>query len=267
MITGFRRPMPVGDEAEQRAADDPAERHRRRAHHRGCVVESVRLLQIADAPDHVEDRRRNEQQSRDHAAQDRLRIPKDDTHGGRRFTKPSALFVLCFPVLILGKEHEEQSTNCQPDDAHADPETVPGQAAGDHRPDDELAGRAAGHAEHLCRADQRGGARGRKVRRGDVDGADQREDAAGALQEPADACATAGCPSRTAARRLRPSAAPTGITRFGSQPVHRSARDQAERRIAVVEKADQRGSPERIRPKASDICGIMTAGAERSEYW
>ena len=59
---------------------------RRRAHHRRRVLEAASLLQVADAPDHVEDRRRDEEQARDHAAQDRLRIPKD----GRRGLAPAA---------------------------------------------------------------------------------------------------------------------------------------------------------------------------------
>ena len=68
---------PIRDEPEQRAADDPPERHRRRAQHRGGVVDAARLLQVADAPDHVEDRRRDEQQAGDHPAEDRLRIAED----------------------------------------------------------------------------------------------------------------------------------------------------------------------------------------------
>ena len=73
----------IGEEAEQRTADDPSHRHHRRSQHRRAVVEAARVLQKPDAPDHVEDRRRDEQQAGDHAAENRLRIAKDHAHAAR----------------------------------------------------------------------------------------------------------------------------------------------------------------------------------------
>ena len=93
---------------------------------------------------------------------------------------------------------------------------------------------------------------GGKVRRRDVGGADQREHAAGALQEPADAGELRCCPRRRAARRCRPpprrSARPAR-----PEPVHRRAGDEAERRVAVVEEPDHRRDAHRLRPNAPEL--------------
>ena len=94
---------------------------------------------------------------------------------------------------------------------------------------------------NICVAPIRVAARdGREVGGGDVDGADQREDAAGALQEAADAGER-----RIAGReQQRADADERGAERHDlarTELVHRDAGDQAERRVAVVEEPDQRG--------------------------
>ena len=60
-------------------------------------------------------------------------------------------------------------------------------------------------------------------------------------------------------------AAPIGTTRRGPSRSIATPGDEAERRVAVVEQADQRRHAHAaLRPNASDSCGIITAGAERS---
>ena len=80
MITGLRRPIrsdsqpssgqpmiqPNGTEAERSTATR--------------IGHVVRLLEEAHAPDHVEDRRRDEHQPGDQAAQDRLRVAEHRPH-------------------------------------------------------------------------------------------------------------------------------------------------------------------------------------------
>ena len=51
------------------------------------------------------------------------------------------------------------------------------------------------------------------------------------------------------------------------QLVERDTRHEAERRIGVVEKADERSDADGAQSKASLSSGTMTAGAERIEYW
>ena len=107
-----------------------------------------------------------------------------------------------------------------------------------------------------------------KVRGRDVDGADQREDAAGALQKPPDARRASRLPVANSSAPTPTAAAPIGTTLARPEPVQRHAGDQAERRVAVVEEA--RPATRRAAasmPNASDSSGIITAGAERSVYW
>jgi hypothetical protein len=122
------------------------------------------------------------------------------------------------------------------------------------------------HAEHLRAPDQRRARGAREVVVAMIDRADQREHAAGALHEAADA-GQVGSPvaKQQAPDRDRCRAERHDLAR--AELVHRHARDQAERRIGVVEKADERGDADGVRPKAADISGTMTAGAERIAYW
>ena len=101
---------------------------------------------------------------------------------------------------------------------------------------------------------------------GEIDGADQREDAAGALHEAADAAERriAGGEEERADRHAR------GAERHDlarAELVHGDAGDEAERRVAVVEQADQRGDADGRHAECVDSSGTMTAGAERIEYW
>ena len=134
------------------------------------------------------------------------------------------------------------------------------------RADDELAGRAAGHAEHLGRADQGRSARCGHEGRHEIDRADQGEDAAGALHEPADA-AQSGIAGREQDRADRHGGRAKRHDLAWAELVHGDARDEAERRVAVVKQADQRGDADGVSPNAVDSSGTMTAGAERIEYW
>ena len=121
-----------------------------------------------------------------------------------RFAQP---VVRCRPAAAPASGSRKKSSAAidQPGDAHRRSRSCStATPARDHRADHELAGRSARHAEHLRRADQRRRARGGKVRGGDVGGADEREDAAGALQEAADARQRRVAGARTAAPRRRP---------------------------------------------------------------
>ena len=173
----------------------------------------MRLLQVADAPDHVEDGRRDEQQARDHSAQDRLRIPEDGRE--RRGAPPAASPPVAPPASRFGSSRKSGTLIASPTTPMPTQKLRPRQARGDQRADQELAGRSAGHAEHLGGADQGRGARRGEVLGGDVDGADQREDAARALQEASQRSPRPCCPRRTAARRRRRSPRRSGITRRG----------------------------------------------------
>ena len=101
---GLTTAQAIGHEPQERTADDPAERHRCGSHHRGAVLEAAGFLEITDAPDHVEDRRRDEQQARDHSAQDRLRIAEHDDERAHRITQP----VLAANGRRLRRQHQEQ---------------------------------------------------------------------------------------------------------------------------------------------------------------
>ncbi len=78
----FSPPESIRKEAEQRAAENPAEGNRRRAQNRRRVVDVAGFLEIPHPPHHVEDGRRDEEEPCDQAAQDRLRIPE---HGAESF--------------------------------------------------------------------------------------------------------------------------------------------------------------------------------------
>jgi hypothetical protein len=115
---------------------------------------------------------------------------------------------------------------------------------GDGRPDQELARRTAGHAEHLGDADQGRRPRGGEVGGGDIGRADQGEDPAHALQEAPDRrqVGVAGGEQQRAHRDDRAAQRHHGAR---AQLVHGHAGHQAERRVAVVEKAHQGGEPRR----------------------
>ena len=106
-ITGLRRPIrsetkPSSGQPMIQPSGTVAERSTAVG-----VVEPVRLLQVAHAPDHVEDRRGDEQQARDHPAQDRLRIAEDDAERARpRLAQP--VVALRSPVLAGGSSRNEQ---------------------------------------------------------------------------------------------------------------------------------------------------------------
>ena len=223
--------------------------HRGRSHHRGGVVEAARFFEEAHAPHHVEDRRRNEEQARDHAAENRLRITEDDrqraTH--RRLVARVRLRL----AGVDGSRNSSSAAMTRPATPITVQNPVPRRARRDDRADDELPGRAAGHAEHLRRADQRRRARRGEVGGGDVDGADEREHAAGALKKASDAREVA-----VAGREHQRADADGGRADRDHlarpQSIERGAGDEAERRVAVVEQPDHRrdrggGDAERLR--------------------
>src|SRR5262249_62107327 len=114
-------------------------------------------------------------QSSDQAAQNRLRILEDNAECRGRALEP----IVGLPGrLVLRQKNEKNSADHKTGDAHSYPEASPGEASSYERTYYKLAGRSAGHAEHLCRADQSRSDRGRKVLSGDVDRTYQRKDAA-----------------------------------------------------------------------------------------
>ena len=165
-----------------------------------------------------------------------MRIPKHDAEAAHRSRKP---VILPLGGRRLRKQQVEHHADRETGDAHAEPERGPAHTGRDHRPDDELAGGATGHAEHLRGADQCRRTGGREVGHRDVRRADQREDTARALNEAArvgETSVAAGEHQRTDADRCR--ADRNNAAR--SKPVHRDTGNQAERGVAVVEKARHR---------------------------
>ena len=69
----------------------------------------MRFLEITHAPNHVEDRGRNEQQAGDQAAQDRLRIPEDraECADGARSQHRRVVFLLRYQEK---EQHADQQT-------------------------------------------------------------------------------------------------------------------------------------------------------------
>ena len=128
------------------------------------------------------------------------------------------------------------------------PERAPRDAGSDHRAHEELAGRPSGHPEHLRGADQRRRARRGEVGRGDVHRADEREHAARPLDEAAEA-RELGIPRREQQRADADGGRANGNHLARPEAIHRRARDQAERRVAVVEQADHRGDAQRRQPE------------------
>ena len=175
----------------------------------------------------------------DHPAEDRLRIAEDDAERatGALAASRRAASAASRPGSSSEEQHALIARPATPmpiqNVLHGTPAAISG-------PDDELAGRAAGHAEHLGRADQRRRARRGEVRRRDVGRADQREHAAGALQKPADARQPGCCPVANSSAPTPTAAAPIGTTLRGPSRSIADAGDQAERRVAVVEEPDHR---------------------------
>ena len=106
----------------------------------------------------------------------------------------------------LGRNSKQADADRQSDDAGVDPELAPGKSVLDERPDEKLPGRPARHAEHLRGADERRGHRGREIFGDEIHGADEREHAAGTLQEAADVRGghVAGAEQQCARRRPAP---------------------------------------------------------------
>ncbi len=230
----------IGERAQERATDDPAKRHRGGAQNREGIVDAVAFLQEAHAPHHVEDGRRKEQQCGDQSAEERLRIEKHAAKRGGGIPHPaglrrSLLLVRLYEEKQRAGEHETQ-------ERHRAPEAIPGQAGRDGGSDQKLSRRSAGHPEHLRRADQGGGARGWKIRGNDVDGADQREDATGALQKAAK-ISEPGLSRREQERTERNKHRRQRNDAARAELIDCDAGDEAEDRIAVIEHADQRGDP------------------------
>ena len=254
---GFAQTDPIGDPAHQRCADDPAQRHRRRTDHRRPVLVAMRVLQVTHSPDHVEDRGRDEEQARDRSAQKRLRIAKHRAQRAKSVPQP----VAARAAGSRAREQREQK-HAQRDsrDAHADPELAPRHARGDQRPHDELARRAAGHAEHLRRADQGRGARRRKALADDVDGSDEREDSAGALQKAPHARRARIAEAEQ--QRARPDERSADRHHAARpEPIERHTGDQTERRVAEVEEPDQR--PDAHRAEAEGLGELRHHHARR----
>ena len=173
---------------------------------------------------------------------------------GFRNTRPEPVQRRRQPLLLsrrrlaLRQQQVEQRADRESDHAHAQPERGPCKARGDGGPHHELTGRSAGHAEHLGGTRQRRGPRGREVLGGDVDGADQREHAASALQDASQARGgrvARGEQQRADAHDRR--ADRNHAAR--SEPIERDAGHQAEGRVAVVEEADQRRDAQRLEPE------------------
>jgi hypothetical protein len=112
------------------------------------------------------------------------RISKDDEHRAAGGLQPVAVAIR---PSWFRKENEHQCADRQTTDAHRDPEGRPGQSPANDRSHGELTCGAAGHPEHLRRADQRRSARRWEIRRRDVDRPHEREYTAGALQKSPDA--------------------------------------------------------------------------------
>src|SRR6185369_11265773 len=103
---------------------------------------------------HVEDRRRNKQQTRDEPAQDRLRILEDSAERGDGRLESTARGCSWF---LFRNQKEKGDADQKTEDAHANPKNIPTETGSDQWSNNELTGGTAGHAEHLRRADQRRG--------------------------------------------------------------------------------------------------------------
>src|SRR5262249_51139516 len=148
----FTATQAIRNEAEQRTTNDPSKRDGRRTQHRSSIVNAVCLLQKPHAPDHVEDGGGDKKQSRNESAENRLRISENNPETARNSFQSARGFAFVF----FGNQEKKRDADQQSDDAHADPELVPRHAGADERSHHELAGRTAGHPEHLRRANQGG---------------------------------------------------------------------------------------------------------------
>ena len=174
---------------------------------------------------------------RDDAAQARLRVPEHGANGLAGFRQRNSSRAAS--RLAVRKQHQQRAAMTRAATPIADQNVVHGVPRRNDRPDDKLPGRTAGHAEHLCRADQSRGFGGGKVIGRDVDGADESEHAAGALEEASDAR-----DSRIARRKHQCADTDRGRADRDdlprAEPIQRRAGDQPERRVALVEQAHQR---------------------------
>ena len=170
-------------------------------------------------------------------------IPEDDAH--RAAAPPSASRrPPSAPSPAAAAARRAAAPITRPGDAHDDPEAAPGDAGARSR----ARPRTGRRIRRPCRTSAWRRSRWRRARReargGDVDRAHQREDAARALQEAADAGQPRCCRSeqqRADADRGRAEGTTwRGPSRSIAAPGH-----QAERRVAAVEEADQRGHAHR----------------------
>ena len=207
------------------------------------VVEAARVLQVAHAPDHVEDRRRDEQQAGDHPAQDRLRVAEDDAHraaGALAASRPCAL------RLRRAAGEEQRTLIARPAIAHADPERAPGDArrrsAGPttNWPADPPAMPNICVAPISVAARDGGKVRASRCRRRRPARRRRRRPAGSGRRSPPALLpvAKSSAPTPTAA-------APSGTTFRGPSRSIADAGDEAERRIAVVEEPDHRRDADR----------------------
>ena len=100
---GLAQADAVRDVAEQRRPDHPAERNHRVARDRFRRRDAETLMQERNAPDHVADRRRHEQQAADHAAEIGLRVGQNDLVGREHRPDRAARF-----FMAGGRDHQHE---------------------------------------------------------------------------------------------------------------------------------------------------------------
>ncbi len=213
-------------------------RNRRRAHHGRGVVESARLLQITDAPDHVEDRRRNEQQARRSSrtgstadcgrrCPSRVPRPSASRRAGPRASvsgsRKKSSTLIARPPMPMPIQNVFQATPPAiigpTTNWPAEPPAMPNICVAPIN----VAARERESSSSRCRPRRRARRRRRRP--------------AGAARCWRPRC----CPIANSSAPMPTIAAPIGTTFRGPSRSMRHAGDETERRVAVVEEADHRG--------------------------
>ncbi|ETN84078.1 hypothetical protein NECAME_17273 [Necator americanus] len=233
----------VGQIAQQRTADDPAERHHACAVHRLRVANLQPVTQKRHAPDHVADCRRQEQQTRAKATQVRLRVGQHCPVRGKHLRPRTLARRAC---VVTGRcrekhEHRDHKKPC----ARQPPELLPRDEAMNDGAYGELPSRAAKHPEALREPDcsckvARWKTMGREIhcpRKG--------AGGPGALHEPANPCRL-DAPDTEQDRSNGDEHDSHRNHTLPAEPVKRCARDDGKQRIGVVVQADQCTDTDRI---------------------
>src|SRR5262245_5892794 len=112
------------------------------------------FFEKSNAPDHVEDCGGNKEETRNYAAEYRLRVFEDNLQGSQSFIDPVGVGG---DWLLPREQDKEGGGDHNANESHTAPKSVWGKSARDHRSHEELSRRSTGGAEHLSGAYESGG--------------------------------------------------------------------------------------------------------------